>query len=245
MHADRSGGKQADSLRVNPSLNGELANATSTGSMGGFANANGSLGRYGGPGLNSSRTSSPQSSLRSARTSQSGQLRSNTQSSSTESAPGELTHSDTASGTGASGGAAGAGGGNGTNGNAKDNASAAANALTFFPAAYAEPFTLGESPFSSPGGPSELHFFSPNIFAATSRGQAISLTGSRSSDATQDSLRQAFVHRHTLATSATHYGLGSHPGSTRSLNHTIGQSTTGATEKRSHLSTSVFDSANP
>lgn len=92
------------------------------------------------------------------------------------------------------------------------NTGMAAPALTFFPQAYAEA-PLGESPFSSPSGFGELNFLSPNIFAPTSRGRSLSFPGRGKADSAE--MQQAFVHRDTLAASASHYGLTTRPPANR------------------------------
>ena len=236
----RSVGRQSDTLRTTPDLSSESAGANSTGFGGGTLAANGDGSRSGQTGFGSSRSREPSSGSRSSSSFQSGQLRS--MESSSENKPGQLTRYDaTLNDTLGTGG--GATGGNGPDGASKDK-TAAANALTFFPAAYAEPFTLGRSPFSSPSGLGELHFFTPNILAATSRGYTPSMNERGSANPTDNSLRQAFVHRHTLATSTSHYGLATHPSGMHSFHPTSDQSLSGG-EKRTHLPTSILDSENP
>ncbi len=236
LRVNRLGGKQPESLTANPGLNGQLTTATnSTGSSSGYsiANSGGTSNansinsltrRYGGSALNSSRYAAM--GARNRHSSSEGALGGV--------GPADTTTDNTMNGNGVAGGA--------TNGASKSKKGAAQNALTFFPqAAYAQS-PLGVSPFSSPGGVDELQFLNPNIFAATSQGRSLSLTEAGSAGQTQDSLRQAFVHRHTLPTSASHYGLSTHPAASR-LKTGMGDKSTSL--KRTHLNTGISDSDNP
>jgi hypothetical protein len=121
-----------------------------------------------------------------------------------------------------------------------DKAESAKHTLTFFPQASYNQSVLGESPFSSPAGVDELHFLNPNIYAATSQGQSLSI-GEKGS-ATEDSLRQAFARRDHLAANASRYGLNTHPGTDR-LAKVSGDKS--ELEKHSYLSTGLLDSTIP
>jgi hypothetical protein len=153
----------------------------------------------------------------------------------TENTPGTVVQVETTDDTmsGRAGGSA--------NGTGKDKKNSQ-NALAFFPQADYAQSPLGASPFSSPGGVDELHFLNPNIFAATSQGRSMSRNETGTADQTQDSLRQAFVRRHTLATSASHYGLATHPAAA-GLKTGIGDRSTSL--KRTHLKTGISDLDNP
>jgi hypothetical protein len=134
-------------------------------------------------------------------------------------------------GTGTSNGSTGAIGGTSI-----DKTDSAKNTLAFFPQAAYSTSSLGESPFSSPGGGGEPQFLNPNIYAATFQGHSLSI-GEKGS-VSGDSLRQAFVQRHS-ATNASRYGLNTHPGTGKL---TTGVSEKSALERSSHLSTGLLSS---
>ena len=238
LGVNRLEGKQPDSLATRSNQNVEAASAaTSSGDLSGSSNASPTsyTNPYGAANLKSSRKSTISSKYAISSTSRRSE---------SDIRPGEIgpvgTTADSEMNIGntaditASGGKAGP-----TNGPSKNKKPSTAKALTFFPAAYAESYSFGESPFSSPGGVGELNFLSPDILAATSHGSARSLTRSYNEDPGANSLRQAFFHKQTLATSASHYGLATHP----YANHPkTGLGAASEAGKRTHLKTSIFDS---
>ncbi len=255
LNVNRLGSKQPESFAASPGLNGEgstAANSTgsSAGNQGTYLAANSNGYSTGSSAGYSSRSSSRYSSDKSANspTPRYGDSNLNssgyaatgprTRHSDSESAPGELTSVDTTTDAAMNSGTAGA-----TNGTPKDkNQSSPTDALAFFPEAAYAPSPLGESPFSSPSGVGQLHFLNPNVFAATSQGRLISVTEAGNADPTRDSLRQAFVGRHTLATSTSHYGLATHPAAGKLK---TGMDDKLSTRKRTHLSTGIPNSENP
>lgn len=264
LGVNRLGRKQPESYTASQGLNGQEITASnttgssahsigsaserSTGYPGGYSigpyggRSTGSSGGYsigsvaGGSSGNSTDTFTRQYRGSSLTTSGYAAIGSRTRHSFSESTPGEVVPVDTTTDTtnGQAGGA--------TNGTAKDKTKSAENVLTFFPLAAYSQSPLGESPFSSPGGVDELHFLNPNILAATSRGRSLSPTEAANAGPTQDSLRQAFVRRHTLATSTSRYGLAKHPAG-NGLKTGIGEKST--LQKRTHLNTGISDLDNP
>jgi len=127
-----------------------------------------------------------------------------------------------------------------TSGASGDKAESAKHTLAFFPQATYNQSSLGESPFSSPGGADELHFLNPNIYAATSQGRSLSI-GEKGS-ASEDSLRQAFIRRDSRAANASRNRLNTHPGTDR-LERGIGDKS--RLERNPRLSTGLLDSQVP
>ncbi len=249
LRVDRLGRKQPESLARGPKLSGEVATTSnSTGSSSGYSvgnsdvypanNPTGSFVRTSNGGFNgnSANNLTRRSGASSLDSLGYALMNSRTGRSYTENTPGAIVPVETTDDM-MSGGAGGP-----ANGTGKGEKNSAPNALAFFPQADYAPSPLGESPFSSPGGVDELHFLNPNIFAATSQGRSLSLTETGTADQTQESLRQAFVRRHTLATSASHYGLATHPAGS-GLKTGLGDKLT--TRERTHLNTGISDSDSP
>jgi hypothetical protein len=245
LNVGRLGRKQPGSSTARPGLNSD-ATTTASSSSGPYAGGSsvagsaGYAGRYANSGSSggSANGLTATNSGSSPNSSGSGYaMGSRSKHSSSDSAPGQVVPVDTTADNTVSG-SPGAGRKAATGGPSKDKNAAAVDALTYFPqAAYSQP-TFGESPFSSPSGIDELHFLNPNIFAATAQGRSISLSEAGNAGPTKDSLRQAFVAQHTLATSTSHYGLATHPAGSKLKNDKL------TSQKRTHLKTSILDSEN-
>jgi hypothetical protein len=215
LSGDRLGHKQQDSLAATPSVNSELA------AIGGSTakSTNSLASRYGRGRINSSAYGSIDGR---ARTTYAGN-------NSGQSPTGDLVTSSRR---------------NPIAGGAKNHTSrdedSARNTLTFFPQAGYSQVPVGESPFSSPSGIDELHFLNPDIYAATSQSSSRSIKERGS--ATDNSLRQTFVQHDHLDSSASHYGLNTHPGADGSAKSSLDKS---RLEKDSHLRTGLLDSEHP